>query len=34
MEISTVRAELFRTDRQTHRHDEANSRCSQLCERC
>jgi len=37
MKIRTVRAELFfadgPTDRQTDRHDDANSRFTQLCDR-
>ena len=37
MKIRPVGAELFhedeRTDRETDRHDEANSRFSQFCER-
>jgi hypothetical protein len=36
MQIGSVGADLFhaeeRTDKQTERHDEANSRFSQLCE--
>jgi len=31
--IHTVGAELFQADRRTDRHDEDNSRFSQLCER-
>jgi hypothetical protein len=33
IKIRPVGAELFRTDGQTDRHDEANSRFSQFCER-
>jgi hypothetical protein len=33
MKIRPVGAELFRADGQTGRHDEANSRFSQFCER-
>ena len=33
MQIRPVGAELFRADRQTDRHDKANSRFSQFCER-
>ena len=33
MKIRPERAELFHTDRQTDRYDEANSRYSQFCER-
>ena len=33
MKILPVGAELFRADGQTYRHDEANSRFSQFCER-
>jgi len=33
MKIRPVGAELFRADRQTDIHDEANSRLSQFCER-
>jgi len=33
MTIPPVRADLFRADGQTDRHDEANSRFSQCCER-
>ena len=32
MKICPVGAELFYVDRQTDRHDEANSRFSQFCE--
>jgi len=32
MKIRPVRAELFHSDRQTNRHDEANTRFSQFCE--
>jgi len=32
MKISPVGAELFHADRQTDRHEEANSRYSQFCE--
>ena len=32
MKIRPVGAELFRADRGTDRHDEANSRFSQFCE--
>jgi len=31
MKISPVEAELFRADRQKNRHNEANSRFSQVC---
>jgi len=33
MKIRLVGAELFHVDRQTDRHDKANSRFSQFCER-
>ena len=33
MTIRLVGAELFRADGRTDRHDEANSRLSQFCER-
>jgi len=33
MKIFRVGAELFHAQRQTDRHDEANSRFSQFCER-
>jgi len=33
MKIDPVGAELFHVDTRTDRHDEANSRCSQFCER-
>jgi len=33
MKIRPVGAELFHADRQTDRHNEANSRFSQICER-
>ena len=33
MKICPVGAELFRADGQTDRHDEANSRFSQFCEK-
>ena len=33
MKIRPVGAQLFHTDGQTDRHDEANSRSSQFCER-
>jgi hypothetical protein len=33
MKIRPVGAELLHTDRQKHRHDKANSRFSQFCER-
>jgi len=33
MKIPLVGAELFRADRQTHRHNEAYSRFSKFCER-
>ena len=33
MKIPTVGAELFHAERQTDRYEEANSRCSQFCER-
>jgi len=33
LHIRLVRAELFRADEQTDRHDEANSSFSQFCER-
>jgi hypothetical protein len=33
MKIRPVGAELFLAERQTDRHDEANSRFSQFCER-
>jgi len=33
MEIRPVGTELFHADGQTDRHDEANSRISQFCER-
>jgi hypothetical protein len=33
MKIRPVGAELFHADRQTDKHDEANSRFSQICER-
>jgi hypothetical protein len=33
MQICPVGAELFHADRRIHRHDEANSRFSQFCER-
>jgi len=32
MKIPPVAPELFHTDRQTDKHDEANGRFSQLCE--
>jgi len=32
MKICQVGAELFHVDRQTDRHEEANSRFSQFCE--
>ena len=32
MKIHQVGVELFREDRQTDRHDDANSRFSQFCE--
>ena len=33
MKIRTVGAELFHTDGQTEKHDEASSRFSEFCER-
>ena len=33
MKIRQVGTEFFRADGLTHRHDEANSRFSQFCER-
>jgi len=33
VKIRAVTAELFHADGQTDRHDEANSRCPQFCER-
>jgi len=33
VKIHLVGAELFHADGRTDRHDEANSRCSQFCER-
>jgi len=33
MKNRIVEAELFQADRRTDRHDEANSRFSQICER-
>ena len=33
MKICQVAAELFHADRQTERHEEANSRFSQICEK-
>jgi hypothetical protein len=32
MKIRLMGAKLFHADRQTDRHDEGNSRCSQFCE--
>jgi hypothetical protein len=33
MKITPVRADMLHADRQTDRHDESNSRFSQVCER-
>jgi len=33
VKILPLGTDLFRADRQTYRHDEANSRFSQFCER-
>jgi len=33
MKIRPLEAELFHVDGQTYRHDKANSRISQFCER-
>jgi hypothetical protein len=32
MKIRSVGADWFRADKRTNRHDEVNSRCSQLCD--